>query len=410
MSQNQPGLVPNECDGGHVSAALSCDQSGQVPLAVTKLTLTDFRCYDHLRLETSGRPVVLTGANGAGKTNILEALSFLVPGRGLRGSRMNEIARRETGDVFATRQWAVAATAQGTEGPVELGTGLEAALNGRRDKRIVRIDGETAKAQAMLAEHLSCQWLTPQMDRLFLEGATTRRRFLDRLVFGYDAAHAGRVNAYNQAMRERLKLLTDGNRDDSWLTGLEDSMATRGIAVAAARQDMAEALNRICQDHQGPFPGAEISIVGTLEKWLADGPALEAEDRFKEALRSSRNRDGENGTTATGPHRSDLRVIHAGKGQVAELCSTGEQKALLIAIVFANARLQAEMRGSVPILLLDEVAAHLDESKRAALFNEILALGAQAWLTGTDIGPFQPLKDKADFFNVADAAVQPQAH
>ncbi len=399
MSVTQPNLVTRDV----------VDVEGADALSIQRLTLTDFRCYDFARIETGSESVVLTGPNGAGKTNILEALSMLVPGRGLRGVKFSEIGRKDRGvaENQVGRPWAVAAHVQTPEGPHDLGTGLEPNAGGSngRDKRVVRIDGETVKAQAALSEYLSAQWLTPQMDRLFIEGTTTRRRFLDRLVFGFDPAHAGRVNAYNQAMRERMKLLSDGPADQAWLTALEETMAERGIAVAAARKDMAERLNRMMADNAGAFPSADIAITGTIEGWMDEGPALEAEERFRGVLAENRHEDGRSGTTGCGPHRSDLVVHHREKGQVAALCSTGEQKALLIAIVFANARLQTEERGWPPILLLDEVAAHLDEKRRLALFEEILNLGAQAWLTGTDKVPFEPLTGKAHFLTVHDGQV-----
>jgi len=382
--------------------------------SVARLTLADFRSYAHLRLETDDRPVVLTGANGAGKTNLLEALSFLVPGRGLRNARLGEVARREAGEPEADsgRLWAVAAGVRGPRGAVDLGTGRDGAgLAAGRERRVVRIDGETARGQADLAGHFAAVWLTPRMDRLFAEGGAARRRFVDRLVFGFDAAHAGRVAAYEQALRERARLLRDaasGRRTDGvWLAALEDTMATRGVAVAAARRDMATRLATFCAESPGPFPAADVALAGAVEGWLDDGPALAAEDRFRAALAAGRAADAESGTTGVGPHRGDLVVRDVATGVAAEQCSTGQQKALLIAIVLASARLQARERGSVPLLLLDEVAAHLDQRRRLALFEELLGLGAQAWMTGTEPEVFRPLAGEAQFFRVADARVAP---
>ena len=376
---------------------------------VARLTLTDFRCYRLMRIETDGRPVVLTGPNGAGKTNLLEALSFLVPGRGLRRARLGEVARSPTGgpDPGERRPWAVAGRVATPGGVVEIGTGREApAATERRERRMVRIDGRPAASQAVLADILNAVWLTPRMDRLFTEGATERRRFLDRLVFGFDPAHAGRVGAFGHALRERARLLRRSGRTDAgWLAALEDTMATTGVAVAAARSEVAQRLNEVCSRPSGPFPGATVAVQGTVEDWLHHGPALSAEDHFRECLAAARQADAEAGGAAVGPHRSDLRVRHLAKGLDAEQCSTGEQKALLIAIVLANAKSQADERGSLPLLLLDEVAAHLDERRRRALFEEICALGAQAWLTGTDAGIFAPLGLRAQWFRVDDATV-----
>ena len=382
-------------------------------MSVARLTLTDFRCYGFQRVVTDPRPVVLTGANGAGKTNLLEAVSFLVPGRGLRRARLGEVARREgmrgegDGD-YAPRPWAVAATVTTPGGTVDVGTGHEpGTAAGGRDRRLVRIDGQAEKSQAALAGHLTAVWLTPQMDRLFAEGASARRRFLDRLVFGFDPAHAGRVSAYEHAMRERARLLRDGRADGTWLAALEDTMATKGVAVAAARRELAGRLNGICASPPGPFPGAAVEAVGAVEEWLVEAPALAAEERLRDGLLAARERDGETGGAALGPHRSDMRVSHLAKGVAAAQCSTGEQKALLVAMVLANARLQAAERGSVPLLLLDEVAAHLDGRRREALFEEVWALGAQAWLTGTDSALFHSLGERAQFFHVEDATVTP---
>lgn len=370
-------------------------------LAVTRLTLTRFRGYEHARLTPDRRPVVLVGPNGAGKTNLLEAVSFLAPGRGLRGAKLAEVERLGSPPGAG---WAVAATLDTPHGPVDIGTGRE---EGDRDRRVVRIDGHLAKGQTALAEHVAVVWLTPQMDRLFLEGASGRRRFLDRLVFGFDPAHAGRLSRYEHALRERARLLRDGRLDDGWLSGLEDQMATTGVAVACARREVVQRLRAACARAVGPFPGAELSVDGAVEAWLDSGPALAAEDALRRSLREGRRQDGEAGGAAVGPHKSDLAVRHQAKGMPAALCSTGEQKALLIAVVLANARLLAAERGAAPLLLLDEVAAHLDAERRAALFGEILALGAQAWMTGTDAAVFSPLGADACRFRVEDARVTP---
>jgi DNA replication and repair protein RecF len=395
-------------------AADACPQA----LALGRLTLTDFRCYAEARLDLDSRPVVLTGANGAGKTNLLEAVSFLAPGRGLRRARLADVARRlaDDGDSQEPRRWAVAGRVIGPGGSVELGTGADpAAVRGRdgvggvRERRVVRIDGGAARSQAALAEHISVVWLTPQMDRLFVEGPSARRHFLDRLVYGFDAAHAGRVAAYDHAMRERSRLLKAGGADPAWITALEETMSTKGVAVAAARLDMASRLNQFCAAAAGPFPGAQVAAAGTVEGWLSGEPALAAEDRLKAALAGARRADAETGGAAIGPHRSDLAVIHVAKQVAAAECSTGEQKALLIAIILASARMQTAERGSVPVLLLDEVLAHLDERRRQALLDALLELGAQVWLTGTDGAPFAPLGGAAQYFKIDEGRVFPQS-
>ena len=376
-------------------------------LAVTRLTLTRFRGYELARLEPDRRPVALIGPNGAGKTNLLEAVSFLAPGRGLRGAKLAEVERIGSPPGSG---WAVAATLRTPRGSVDIGTGREATPANTppgADRRVVRIDDHPVKGQTALAEHVAIVWLTPQMDRLFLEGSSGRRRFLDRLVFGFDPAHAGRLSRYEHTLRERARLLRDGRFDDGWLSGLEDQMVTTGIAVAAARRDVVQRLRSACARAVGPFPGADLAVEGTVETWLNDGPALAAEDALRASLRASRRTDAESGGAAVGPHKSDLSVRHHAKDMPAALCSTGEQKALLIAIVLANARLLAAERGAAPLLLLDEVAAHLDADRREALFGEILALGSQAWMTGTDAAVFAPLGDDARRFFVEDAHVRP---
>ena len=380
--------------------------------------LTDFRCYETLRLELDSRPVVLTGPNGAGKTNLLEAISFLVPGRGLRGARLTDPARRLPAESVLenapVRSWAVAARIENSDGLTDIGTGLAAdqVANGAHARRVMHIDGEAVRSQSALGECLAALWLTPDMQRLFVEGASGRRRFLDRLVFTFDPAHAGRLQGYDRAMRDRTRVLVDAAAsrraaDPDWLSALEATMVERGMAIAAARADLVRRLNPACAMGVGPFPAAGLSVSGEVDRWLAAMPALEAEDRFSAALVRSRAQDASGRRPEAGPHVSDFELTHLGKGVPAAQCSTGEQKALLISIVLANARLQALDAGVVPLLLLDEVAAHLDQHRRAALFDEIEAMGAQAWMTGTDFTLFAPLGTAAQHFSVADATVSP---
>ncbi len=382
--------------------------SQAIAVAVTRLTLSNFRCYDFQRLDLDTRPVVLSGNNGAGKTNILEAVSLLAPGRGMRRAKAAELARRDAGcEEDSGRPWGVAATVHTVGGPVDIGTGREeSGLKGTRERRIVRIEGETARGQSVLADYVDVVWLLPQMDRLFLDGSIARRRFLDRLVFGFDPSHATRMNAYEHGLRERAKLLKTGRNDDRWLSGLEEQMATKAVAVAAARKDIGARLNILAVEGWGPFPGAQLTPTGLVEGWLDDFSALEVEDKFRDFLAAHRDIDAKVGGAKDGVHKSDLLVRHVPKDQPAEVCSTGEQKALLTGMVLANTKALALDRGRIPLLLLDEVGAHLDEDRRKALFEAICALGAQAWMTGTDLASFQPMKSQANFFDVETGNVK----
>ncbi len=388
---------------------------------LSRLVVSQFRCYAAAELRLEAAPVVLTGPNGAGKTNLLEAISFLSPGRGLRRARLSEIDRSGPGVEAAGNPlgntpgnpWAVAATVMTPEGPRDVGSGRDpgqkaGGQNGDavRERRLVKVDGAAARGQQALAEIFSVVWLTPQMDGLFREGAGGRRRFLDRLVYGFDPEHSARCNAYEHALRERARLLKSGRGDAAWLASLEESMATRGVAIAAARLDMVERLQQACDSAEGPFPKVVLDLEGAVEDWLRQGPALAAEDALREGLAENRRQDAETGGAGLGPHRSDLLATHKAKGVGAELCSTGEQKALLIAILMAHARLLTLERGAAPLLLLDEVAAHLDAARRAALYEEILGLGAQAWLTGTDAADFEGLEGRAQFFAINEGAIR----
>ncbi len=370
--------------------------------SVSSLTLTNFRNYQSLRLKAHSGILVFTGANGAGKTNLLEAVSLLAPGRGLRRSRLSGLAWQE--GEFNSRTWAVAARVDTPDGHYDVGTGVKYSTGYEKnetERRIVRINGETARNQAVLSDILSIHWLTPQMDRLFQEGMSTKRRFLDRMIYGLDPAHVGRISAYEQAMQQRMKLLREESPlDRVWLSALEETMVTKGVAIAASRLDMATKLAIEAKDGWGPFPGADVAIKGELETWLAEGPALAAEDRFRAGLIATRGEAARSGRTCLGPQQSKLNVRHVQKNQDAVLCSTGEQKALLIALILANARLRAHEEGALPVLLLDEVAAHLDEERRTVLLDTLKDLGSQVWLTGTDEILFKHLRGQANFFTV----------
>ncbi|MCF8479457.1 MAG: DNA replication/repair protein RecF [Rhodospirillum sp.] len=383
---------------------------GRLGAAVTRLILTDFRCYASLRVIVEPRSVVLTGPNGAGKTNLLEALSFLAPGKGLRRAAIAEVARRGPGLTAAAGDggWAVAARVSPVEGPpVDLGTGREPGPLDRpgSDRRVVRVDGEAASGQGVLGERLSVLWLTPDMDGLFRGGASDRRRFLDRLVTALDPDHASRANAYAHAQRERARLLREGRGTDAWLAGLEDAMARHGVALGAARRELVERLSASVSRAVGSFPRAGLALESEVDQWLAEGPALAAEDRLRDALASSRRRDAQVGGAAHGPHRDDLLVRHGPKDLPAGQASTGEQKAVLIALLLAQARVQAGTRTGAPLLLLDDVSAHLDEGRRSTLFEALDGLGVQAWVTGTDRQSFESWEKSAQFLRIEEASV-----
>ncbi len=371
-----------------------------MPRAVlSRLTLTDFRSYERVSIAFDGRPVALYGQNGAGKTNLLEAISFLAPGRGIRGSSAPEAGRRLPGEVKG-RPWSVAAEIASADGVVKVGTGLEPGAA----RRTVRLEGETV-APGRLAELVRLVWLTPQQDRLFLEGGTERRRFLDRLVFAAEPAHAAAASAYEKTMRERQRLLTDGPNDAAWLDALEARAAASGAALAAGRAWTVALLQaEIDARTDRPFPQASLSLSGEWDE------GEDTEDRLREALRRARARDAAAGRALVGPQRSDLVVIHREKDRPAAECSTGEQKALILNLVLAQAARLARAPALAhdfsaesapnPILLLDEVAAHLDAARRAALFDEIVALGLQAFLTGTDRMLFSDLGSRAQIARV----------
>jgi DNA replication and repair protein RecF len=382
--------------------------SGTAPalLAVRQIRLTDFRNYRQIRLDCSTQPVVLVGDNGAGKTNLLEALSFLAPGRGLRRARLDEVCRRSRSEEPSAAGWAVAATLDTPDGRIAIGTGLEPARSeGGLPRRAVRIDGRTAQSQTALGRHVAAVWLTPQLDRLFLDGAGERRRFLDRLVTALHPEHAGDVAAYENALRQRARLLSEGNRDPHWFAALEDTMARHGVALAAARADTVQRLDAAARLGVGPFPRASLAMAGEVDGWVAGMAALDAEDRLRGELAAARLRDAEAGTTSCGPHRSDLRVRHLDLDLPAAEGSTGQQKAVLVSIALAHARLVALSRGRPPLLLLDEIAAHLDQERRVALFDEVVALGVQSWMTGTDAELFKPLLGRAQILRVTDGSI-----
>lgn len=376
-----------------------------MPLRLHKINLSQFRNYEALRLDAgSARAVVLTGDNGAGKTNILEAISLLVPGKGLRGAEAAELKNRH---ASASENWAISVeleTAQGEK--IRIGTG--AAADGKR--RAVRVGGKDSKNQRMLSDYAAAVWLTPQMDRLFLEGPSVRRKFIDRLAFSYQPYHMTQTGRYEKALRERLKILQNPRMNDpSWLITLEAQIAAGAVSIAAARGALINSLMRhgALLGAQAPlFPRPNLGMAGWVDAELENRPALDIEEELKEKLAKNRTVDRDTGRTHEGAHRSDLSAFYASEDMPAAQCSTGEQKALLVSIILAHALMMKSEKGYVPLILLDEVAAHLDEARREQLFSVLTALEGQIWLTGTDARIFSSLKANARFFRVENG----QAH
>jgi DNA replication and repair protein RecF len=365
---------------------------------IHRLTLTHFRNYRAASLETRGDVVVLVGSNGAGKTNCIEAISFLSPGRGLRRATLEDVA-----DNQGDGSWAVSAEVEGAVGLATLGTGIdapggEASATGRR----CRIDREPVTSAAAFGDHLRMVWLTPSMDGLFLGPASERRRFFDRLVLAIDSEHSARVSALDRSLRSRNRLLEVRNYDDHWCDAIERETAELAVAVAAMRGQTVTKLAAMlrARGETSPFPSAQIMLDGWMENALVSEPATTVEDRYREILRRSRARDAIAGRTLDGPHLTDLQVIYAPKNIPARDASTGEQKALLIGLVLAHASLVAEMTGITPLLLLDEVVAHLDPARRTALFDELSRLGAQVWMTGADPAAFAGIGASGEIFGV----------
>jgi DNA replication and repair protein RecF len=366
---------------------------------ICRLTLTNFRSYQAAGLRSGAGPIVLVGPNGAGKTNLIEAISFLTPGRGLRRATLDEVAFSE-GDG----SWAVAAEVEGAFGLVTLGSGLEPPGGETSPStRKCRIDREPVGSAAAFADHLRVIWLTPAMDALFLGPASERRRFLDRLVVAVDAEHTSRVAALERSLRSRNRLLEDARADSHWLDAVEHETAELAIAVAALRSETVRRLAAALavRAAHSAFPAAEIALDGWIEALLPDHPAVEVEDRYRAVLKANRGRDAAAGRTLDGPHLTDLAVRYAPKGIAAADASTGEQKALLIGLVLAHAGLVAEMAGIAPVLLLDEVVAHLDPRRRAALYDELSGLGAQVWMTGADPAAFANLGGAAEWVDIS---------
>ena len=370
---------------------------------IRRLTLSNFRSYRAASLDVASALVVLTGENGAGKTNLIEAISLLAPGRGLRRATLEEIAFAE-GDG----SWAASAEIEGMLGLATLGTGIEppGPDDGAR-VRLCRIDREPVGSAAAFADHLRVVWLIPAMDQLFNGPASERRRFLDRLVLAVDAGHSGRVNALERSLRSRNRLLEEPRPDSHWLDAVEHETAELAVAVAALRAETVRRLQgTLAARKDEAFPSAEIALDGWMERLLPDHPAAEIEDRYRGVLKENRARDAAAGRTLDGPHLTDLAVIFPRKDIPAADASTGEQKALLIGLVLAHAALVTDMIGSAPVLLLDEVVAHLDPSRRRALYDALGALGAQVWMTGADPAAFADVAPRATLLAITPGRVE----
>jgi len=387
----------------NVNTALSTRQAAQP--AIRRLVLADFRSYPALDLALEPGLIVLTGENGAGKTNLIEAISFLSAGRGLRRAELTECAR-----IGGPGTWAVSVEVATGDGLVQLGTGTEAQADATLLRRY-RLNREPLASIRGFADHVRVVWLAPAMDGLFAGPAGERRRFLDRLVLAVDAEHGARVNALERALRNRNRLLEDlRHHDRHWLDAAEHEVAELGVAVAAARQQTTTHLNDVIAETKevsSPFPFAELRLKGDIEDLVASRPALEVEDIYRGLLRQNRNRDAAAGRTLIGPHAGDLIVRHGVKQADAVQSSTGEQKALLVGLVLAHARLVAALSGIKPFVLLDEIAAHLDAVRRAALYERLAALDAQVFMTGADASAFAGLEDRAMILKVVPGKVLP---
>ena len=374
---------------------------------IRRLTLTNFRSYHTAQIEIASRSVVLVGPNGAGKTNLIEAISLLAPGRGLRRATLDDVAFSE-GDG----SWAISGEVEGALGLATLGTGIEPPVEGAVGiPRKCRIDREPVPSAIAFADHLRIIWLIPAMDGLFNGPASERRRFFDRLVLAVDSEHSGRVSALERSLRSRNRLLEEPRPDPHWLDAIEHETAELAVAVAALRAETAARLQTAMAARSNAdslFPAAEIALDGWIEKLVLTHPAVEVEDRYRAVLKENRARDAAAGRTLDGPHLTDLSVIHMHKGIAAGDASTGEQKALLIGLVLAHAGLLTEMSGFAPVLLLDEVVAHLDPARRTALYGELEKLGAQVWMTGADPAAFAEIENRAEFFQVTPGRIAPR--
>ncbi len=365
---------------------------------VKDLTLSHFRSYTQLSLSLSSKSVVLTGHNGAGKTNILEALSYLSPGRGLRQAKLGHVTSLDAED----KAWAVYAKFAHEEGEDEVGTGLAAPHDERRTVKI----NHTVAPQSDLPKIMSVFWMTPQIDQLLNEGVSPRRRFVDKLVASLYPAHTQHLYRYEYALRERSRLLRDGQGDDVWLSSLEKKMAEESMAIHSLRQSFLSQINPLSLVHETTFPKVSLSLEGFIETRANDMASLDIEETLAKTLRQNRHEDARTGGSKVGAHQTAVDFLHVEHKKKAEFCSTGEQKALLLGFILANVRLHVREKKRAPILLLDEVVAHLDEGRREALCKEILSLGVQSWMTGTDVGAFAPFGDDVQHLKIKNGQIE----
>ncbi len=369
--------------------------------AVEELRMINFRNYEKLVIKTEDirQPVVLFGDNGAGKTNILEALSLLAPGRGLRRARLSDLRNNNS-----STPWQILVNLHFPVEPMKLLTSTEKTQSGL-DRRFVKINGVPLKHQIELADYVGAVWLTPIMDKIFVADASSRRRFFDRLTSLFEPSYTAMLTNFSLTLRQWTSLLKDGSKDNTWLSSLETTLAELGVAVAALRKDSIDRLNIFLENSDGAFPKASIEIKGILENLLEKMPALEVEEQYKKQLKLSRVSYLQKGIIA-GPHNSDIIVTHKGKNRPASSCSTGEQKAVLVAVILAHAKALGVAQARMPLILLDDIAEFLDEERKEALFEDLLNLHAQVWVTGTDENKFKFLKNKSLFLNVNNAVIK----
>jgi len=392
----------------------------KVELAIRRLTLVNFRNYKYLRLNLEKPFIVLGGENGSGKTNVLEAISFLSQGRGLRSAKLSEIktfdflgSQQKTPTFINNNGWAVSALLNKSGEEFSIGTAVESLVRETDynetkevERRIVHINNQKLTSQNELGNYLTMIWITPQMDRLFLGGAQHRRHFLDRIVYAFDTSHSQRLSTFDNLYRQWVQILKSGKINNQWLYSLEEQIAAVGVAIAAARREQVQKLNLFMEKNpDDTFPNVVLELDGTIEKLLDEKAAVFVEDYYRESLLGLRRCIIQN-DMSIGISKTDLRAIYKKKNVPANLCSTGEQKALLMSIVLSEAKCLKAVRGFPPILLLDEVAAHLDNQKRDALLDKIAQLNTQTWLTTTNPFEFTGIREKAQFFEVKDNTVQ----
>ncbi len=360
-------------------------------LFVENLNLTNFRNYESTSINIGQNSVIITGNNGAGKTNILEAISLLTPGSGIRRATTKDFIKQNSDGI-----WGISSECNTMVGKTSIGTGFN---EKNPNRRAVKINGVFTN-QNTLSDYLSCVFLTPQMDRLWIENPSNRRKFIDRIIFGYDPAHSGRISAYEKSLRNRSNALKNGIDDNMWLSAMEKDIANRGVAIASSRMNIIERLNEFISKPLKPFPSSILKCDGVIENWLSNFSASDTEDKFIQHLKSSRPQDTITGGAEIGVHKSDIIATNLEKNISANLCSTGEQKSLLIRIILGNLQMQKLDTGLMPILLLDEVCAHLDNEKLTALFENITELNPQVWYTATEYKKFAEINKNLLHFHI----------